>query len=113
MSHHIENRVGDERRIVGELQFILEFEPWLSFICRPGEPDRPEHIARLIDSKRTWLTARPGNAVNLRQKDGTWKIYRIQAVQLYRVHPVSYNDSFVDCAQDWLDGKTITMKPSQ
>lgn len=98
-----------EPRQVHALKFNLAADGSHYFICWPAVPDKPEHCARLINSKLTWMTARPGAAVNVRQT-GTndWRILRIQSVELFRVFPVVCNGQAVVSGQAWLDAGRLT-----
>jgi hypothetical protein len=102
------NVINGERRILHALKIEVGPAPpgqcYLSFICWPGIPDTDKTCARLVDSKRTWMTAKVGNAVNIRHENGEWHTYRIKEITLYRCFPTDHNDRYVPCAQDWLDG---------
>lgn len=60
-------------------------------------------LMRLINSKRTWLTAKAGDAVLLTDGE-TSQRYFIKSVELYLVDPSSENGRTVATAGDWLEG---------
>lgn len=65
-------------------------------------PDRSTGCARLINSKRTWLTARAGDAVLLTRENSRERYY-IESVELYRVSPAAENGKTVATAGEWLE----------
>ena len=74
-------------------------------IVWPFEPNSDRHCCKLINSKRTWLTCRAGDAVLLRKEKSTeWERFFVESVTLFRVFPVEFNGKEVETAQGWLDG---------
>lgn len=85
------------------IQFNLRSPESLFVIIWPGE--NRDVCLKLINSKRTWLTARAGDAVLLRRDKSTeWDRQFIESVQLFRVNPAECNGAIVETAQGWLDG---------
>ena len=90
-------------RKIHALQIRLRAPEWLGVIIWPDRPDDGKRCCRLINSKRTWLTARAGDAVVVRkEKSDEWKRYFIDSITLYRVDPVEFNGLEVETAQEWL-----------
>ena len=58
-----------------------------------------------MNPRRTWLTARRGDAVILRH-NGTQAREHIDAIELYSVFPSHFNGSDVESARTWIDGAT-------
>lgn len=84
-------------RTVHALQFEFSAEKYRAVIIWP---ETPQGNARLLNSRKTWLTAQAGDMV--------WiggKLERIKEVQLYRVHPPDQNGRVVSTAAAWLDGE--------
>lgn len=99
-----------EERVVHAIQVAFQTDDgsYLGIVTWPGIPDTDKTCARIVDSKKTWLTIRAGNAVNVRRSETKeWKTYRIKSITLWRVDPAKYNGLFVPCAQDWLDGTCV------
>ena len=95
-----------EQRTVHAIRVMLQFDPICYVIVWPAE--NKEGCCRLINSKRTWLTAQAGDAVLLKSAKSTeLERHYIKSVALYRVHPVEYNDLIVETAQAWLDGTCV------
>lgn len=57
---------------------------------------------RLINSRRTWMTARRGDAALMTHEGETERQY-IDSVELYRVFPAEHNGETVESAWAWLD----------
>ncbi len=94
-------------RSIHAIQIKLRALGHLSVIVWPFEPDNDRKCCRLINSKRTWLTARAGDAV-LVKRDGSAELtrYFIESISLFRVDPVEFNGTIVETAQEWLNGGT-------
>lgn len=88
-----------EKRTVHAIRVMLRFDPICYVIVWPA--DIKDGCCRLINSKRTWLTA-PLLLKSL--KSAELERHFIKSIALYRVHPVEFNDSVVETAQAWLDG---------
>lgn len=73
---------------------------WSIRTTPPGE----EGCLRLINSRKTWLTARVGDAVLLTDK-GKSDRYFIESIKLYGVYPSSESGRVVTSGQAWLDGE--------
>ena len=94
-------------RNIHAIQVKLRALEYLSVIVWPFEPHNDRMCCRLINSKRTWLTARAGDAVLLKREGSTeLKRYFIESISLFRVDPVDFNGTVVETAQAWLDGIT-------
>ena len=92
-------------RIVYAIQIKLRAPYFLSVIAWPFEPDDDRKCCRLINSKKTWLTARAGDAVLLKSEGSTESNrYFIEFVSLFRVSPVEFNGAIVETVRTWLDG---------
>ena len=94
-------------RTIHAIQIKLRALEYLSVIVWPFEPDNDRKCCRLINSKRTWLTAQAGDAV-LVKLEGSAEMtrYFIESISLFRVDPVEFNGTIVETAQAWLDGNT-------
>ena len=91
-----------EKRTVHAIRVMLRFDPICHVIVWPS--DNKDGCCRLINSKRTWLTARAGDAVVLKSlKSAEFEWHFIKSIALYLVHRVEYNESIVETAQSWLD----------
>jgi hypothetical protein len=94
-----------EPRTLHAIQVKLQAPEWLALIIWPADADSPRKCARLINSKRTWLAARAGDAVLVTWEGKTEaERYYIESITLYRVFPASENDRVVTSGQAWLDG---------
>ena len=95
-----------EKLTVHAIRVMLRFDPICYVIVWPA--DNKDGCCRLINSKRTWLTAQAGDAVLLKsQKSAEFERHFIKSIALYLVHPVEYNESIVETAQAWLDGANV------
>ena len=93
-----------ETRRIHAIQIRLRALEWLGVIIWPDQPDNGKRCCRLINSKKTWLTARAGDAVVVRQeKSDEWKRFYIDSITLYRVDPVECNGLEVETGHGWLD----------
>jgi hypothetical protein len=92
-------------RAIHAIQIKLRALEHLSVIVWPFETDNGRKCCRLINSKRTWLTAQAGDAV-LVKREGSAELtrYFIESISLFRVDPVEFNGTVVETAQAWLDG---------
>ncbi len=94
-------------RTIHAIQIKLRALEYLSVIVWPFEPDNDRKCCRLINSKRTWLTAQADDAVLVkREGSAELKRYFIESISLFRVDPVEFNGTIVETAQAWLDGDT-------
>lgn len=66
----------------------------------------------LLNPRRTWTTARAGDAVNLNNA-GVKSREHIERVELYRVFPASCNGQIVECAWTWLDSGAVMRRPAE
>jgi hypothetical protein len=86
------------------IEIKLKSGDCLSVVVWPFE-DR-EVCMRLINSNRTWLTARAGDAVLLKRDSPTeWQRFFIESVSLYRAFPVEFNGTVLETAQTWLEAR--------
>ncbi|MEI8020728.1 MAG: hypothetical protein WCH39_21170 [Schlesneria sp.] len=94
-------------RTIHAIQIKLKAPEYLSVIVWPFEPDNDRKCCRLINSKRTWLSAQAGDAV-LVQRESLAELtrYFIESISLFRVDPVEFNGTIVETAQAWLDAST-------
>jgi hypothetical protein len=74
----------------------------LSVIVWPSDSPSPKHCAQLMNGRRTWITARAGDAVWL-SHSGQKTREHIESVELYRVFPASANGLVVTSAWHWLN----------
>ena len=89
-------------RKIHAIQISLRALEWLGVIVWPFQPEDGKRCCRLINSKKSWLTARAGFAVVLRLENSTeWQRYFIDSVTLYRVDRVEFNGLEVETAQGW------------
>jgi hypothetical protein len=88
-------------RIVYAIQFKLHTVVERYVIVWPADPPSPKHCVQLMNGRRTWLTARAGDAVWL-TRDGQKTREHIEEVELYRVSPTSANGLVVTSAWHWL-----------
>ena len=94
-----------QTRQLHALQIKLKTPKHLSVIVWPAE--NREGCCRLINSKRTWMTARAGDAVLLKRQDSAdYERVFIDDITLYRVYPVEFNGTVVETAQSWLAAKS-------
>lgn len=64
--------------------------------------DTSKLCVQLMNPRRTWMTARAGDAVMMTHHD-TKSREHIESVGLYRVFPTDYNGQVVESAREWLD----------
>lgn len=64
--------------------------------------DNKRRCAYLMNPRRTWMTARAGDAQML-TRNGEERREHIEAVELYRVSPAEWNGTIVDSALDWME----------
>jgi hypothetical protein len=97
-----------EPRTIHKLQIKLRTHDWCGAIVDLGDSVDPKTggCLKLINSRKTWLTATVGDAVLLRAdlKSDSWERHFIDSITLYRVYPADENDKCVSTAQAWLDG---------
>ncbi len=91
-----------ETRTVHAIRFTLQDDIQRSVIDWPR--DSSKVCIRLINSRRSWFTARNGDAVLLTH-DGKSERQYIATVELDRVFPAEENGRVVESVKDWLDGK--------
>ena len=92
-----------KKRTVHAIQINLRSPETMYVIIWPFE--NRGFCLRLINSKRTWLTARAGDAVLLRREKSTELVrHFIESISLFRVFPVEFDGTIVETAQAWLDG---------
>ncbi|MEZ6035211.1 MAG: hypothetical protein R3C17_19125 [Planctomycetaceae bacterium] len=60
----------------------------------------------LMNPRRTWTTARAGDAVILNSGGVKSREY-IERMELYRVFPASCNGQMLECAWTWLDSGAV------
>ena len=89
-------------RQVHAIQINLRSPQTTYVIIWPNETREP--CLKLLNSKHTWLTARAGDIVLLkREKSVEWDRYSIESVSLFRVFPVEFIGTIVECVQTWID----------
>ena len=64
--------------------------------------DTSKLCVQLMNPRRTWMTARSGDAVIL-TSDGTKNREHVEAVELYRVFPAAHNGQVVESARAWIE----------
>ena len=79
------------------LEFELQSDDYVAVIIWP---EKPSEKVRLINSRRTWLTAKSGDAV-LVQGERSF----IKEVRLYRVDPTEANGQVVESGQAWIESE--------
>ena len=62
----------------------------------------------LMNSRRTWTTARAGDAVIL-NVGGVKSREHIESVELYRVFPAEHNGQLVESAWTWIDSGAVML----
>lgn len=62
----------------------------------------------LMNPRRTWMTARRGDAVILKH-NGSQGREHIDAIELYRVFPTFFNGREVESARTWIDAAGVTV----
>lgn len=87
-------------REIRALMFELVADRFSALIVRLDDPPKATYLQ---NQQRTWLTARAGDVVVF---CGQMEI--IEAVSLYRVHPVDQNDRYITSGAAWNLGPTVT-----
>ncbi len=64
--------------------------------------------ARLLDSRKNWMTAGRNDIVMLTTDQLHWQKMFITQIELYRASPSEHNGETVESAQAWIDGKGTT-----
>lgn len=59
--------------------------------------------ARLLDSRKNWMTATRDDIVMLTADQQNWQKRFIGQIELYRVFPAEQNGEIVESAQTWID----------
>ena len=73
-----------------------------SIIIWPNRlPDVP--CARLLNSRKNWMTAGRDDIVMLTTDQESWQKKYITQIELYRVSPAEHNGETVETAQAWID----------
>ena len=68
--------------------------------------DTHKLCVRLMNPRRTWTTARAGDAVMMTH-NGTQSREHIESVELYRVFPADHNGQMVESAWVWIDSGAV------
>ena len=71
--------------------------------------DTGKLCVQLMNPRRTWTTARAGDAVMLTH-NGTKNREHIESVELYRVFPAEHNGQLVECAWTWIDSGAVMQR---
>ncbi len=66
-------------------------------------PDVP--CARLLNSRKNWMTAGRDDIVMLTVDQQHWQKMFITQIELYRASPADHNGKTVESAQAWIDGE--------
>jgi hypothetical protein len=64
--------------------------------------------ARLLDSRKNWMTATRDDIVMLTSDQQSWQKKFITRIELYRVFPTAHNSEIVESAQAWTDAGEVT-----
>ena len=99
-----------ETRTVHAIRIQLKSEAERSVII--WLKDTSKVCVRLMNPRRTWTTARAGDAVMLNIGGVKSREY-IESVELYRVFPAEYNGQMVECAWTWLDSGAVMLGQRQ
>jgi len=99
-----------ENRTVHAIKIQLKSEAERSVII--WLKDTSKLCVRLMNPRRTWTTARAGDAVILNIGGVKSREY-IESVELYRVFPAEYNGQMVECAWTWLDSGALMLGQRQ
>jgi hypothetical protein len=59
--------------------------------------------ARLLDSRKNWMTAGRNDIVMLTADQQNWQKRHIARIELYRVSPAERNGEIVESAEAWID----------
>ena len=86
-------------RKVHAIRINLHTQTDCSVIIWPN--DTAKLCVQLMNPRKTWMTARAGDPVDLTTNGKTSRQY-IESVELYRVFPASDNGKIVASAHDWL-----------
>ena len=65
-------------------------------------PDNSGGCVRLINSRRTWLTAKAGDAVLLTRDEQSERHF-IASIEVFRADPASEVGRVITTAEDWLN----------
>jgi hypothetical protein len=63
--------------------------------------------ARLLDSRKSWMTATRDDIVMLTTDQQSWQKKLIARIELYRVFPAERNSEIVESAQAWIDAGEV------
>ena len=75
-----------------------------SIIIWPNRlPDVP--CARLLNSRKNWMTAGRDDIVMLTTDQQHWRKMFVTQIELYRASPAEHNGEIVESAQAWIDGE--------
>ena len=86
-------------RKVHAIRINLHTQTDCSVIIWPN--DTAKLCVQLMNPRKTWMTARAGDPVDLTTNGKTSRQY-IESVELYRVFPATANGTVVASAHDWL-----------
>ena len=64
--------------------------------------------ARLLNSRKTWMTATRDDVVMLTSDQQNWQKKFITRIELYRVFPAEHISEIVESAQLWIDTGELT-----
>jgi len=92
-------RSSVENRTVHAIRIQLHTMSDRSIIIRPK--DTSKLCVQLMNPRRTWMTARSGDAVIMKH-NGTQSREHIESVELYRVFPTDFNGQTVESARAWI-----------
>ena len=84
-------------RTIYALEFELQSDDYVGVIIWL---EKPSEKVRLINSRKTWLTAKFGDAVLVQGEQ-----FLIKEVRLYRVHPTDANGQTVESGQAWINSE--------
>lgn len=87
----------EQSRLLRALLFELQADQLRALIVWPSDPPK---VTKLLDRRKTWLTAQAGDVVVFCGEPETIKV-----VSLYRVHPVDQCDRYVTSGAAWLAGE--------
>ena len=88
-------------RKIHALEFELRSDDYVAVIIWP---EKPSEKVRLINSRKTWLTAKSGDAVLVQGER-----FFIKEVRLYRVDPAGANGQTVESGEAWLEGGSVNV----
>lgn len=71
-------------------------------------PEKP--CARLLDSRKSWMTAGRDDCVMLTEDQEHWQRRYILTIELYRVNPAEHIGEIVESAQAWIDADPTANK---